>query len=249
MPKGFYPTALPHDLPHPRVSLRVFLILEAAIRTAWEELLKVRPEGFDPETAKENEFTRHLWSLLANNYLPAGKVPGFTREVFAAISRGEEIPNFSGSNPDKKPDFVVRFNFRRSRVQAGYDGIFVEAKPVGPGHPVPACYFKEGIKRFVRGDYAWAMQEALMLGYVFGEADITLWLKRTAEPRFKLHGTGHVEACANGSGAESSQYCLPVHVTHHLRTFPYEATNQIAPPITVRHLWLIRPQTQMELLL
>jgi hypothetical protein len=41
----------------------------------------------------------------------------------------------------------------------------VECKPVDRNHPISSCYCKKGLVRFVNGDYAWAMQDALMVGY------------------------------------------------------------------------------------
>ena len=46
------------------------------------------------------------------------------------------------------------------------DALFVECKLVGKAHPVGSFYCNKGISRFVDGDYGWAMQEGMMLGYV-----------------------------------------------------------------------------------
>ena len=244
MPHGFFPATHDYDLPHASVKLRVFLVLESAIRAAWEDMLRVRPDGFDPVRAKENDFTRLLWSLLANDYLPSGRIPGFNKDVFATITRGPEVPNYNGMHPDKKPDLVVYFNFHRSCVQAAFDGIFIEAKPVDAGHKVPAHYFKKGICRYVKGDYAWAMRESLMLGYTYGETNLGAWLGKAEEPRYQVERTGEVEECSRG---KPGQHSLPVHATVHRRTFSYPETGKAAPAITLRHLWLIRPNPQMEL--
>ena len=246
MPHGFYPATFDYDLPHESVRPRVFLVLESAIRAAWEELLRVRPDAFHPVSAKENEITRHLWALLANNYLPSGTMPGFNKNVFADVSRGPEVPNYNGRYPDKKPDLVVKFNYHRPRVQAAYDGIFIEAKLVDAKKKVPGNYFKEGIRRYVRGDYAWAMRESLILGYTHGETNIAAWLTKAAEPRYRTERIGEVKVC---SQSKTSAYCLPVHITVHRRTYIYPETGKEAPVITLRHMWLIRPDPQLELVL
>ena len=42
--------------------------------------------------------------------------------------------------------------------------MFVEAKLVSPKHPM-GYYVSTGLQRFLNGDYAWAMPQAMLLGY------------------------------------------------------------------------------------
>ena len=44
-------------------------------------------------------------------------------------------------------------------------------KPVDDDHATGTHYCDSGINRFVNGDYAWAMQEGMMVAYVRGEGD------------------------------------------------------------------------------
>ena len=44
--------------------------------------------------------------------------------------------------------------------------IFVECKPIDSRHPVGSAYCKEGISRFVKGEYGWSVDRAIMLAYV-----------------------------------------------------------------------------------
>jgi hypothetical protein len=68
----------------------------------------------------------------------------------------------------------------------------------------------KGLIRFIRGDYAWAMQSAMMLGY----------------------------AAATHSIADAT--APEVVTTSHQRNFQYVEIAKAAGPISIRHLWLKR---------
>src|ERR1035441_3170555 len=63
------------------------------------------------------------------------------------------------------PDLLVDFIGLPPRAMNSQHGLFIECKPVDADHTVGAHYCDKGIIRFVRGDYAWAMQSAMMIGY------------------------------------------------------------------------------------
>ncbi len=151
------------SLPHPPVSVTVFRILEDAIVVAWGMLHTDPPRPFDPKTAKEKDFTTHLHEILENHLLDSSKVDGFTGEVFSSIKR-PEVRNYDGKKTSKRPDMVA-FLADRANVMRSQDGIFIECKPVDDAHSLLTDYCDAGIARFIVGDYAWAMTEALMVGY------------------------------------------------------------------------------------
>ena len=62
--------------------------------------------------------------------------------------------------------FRLRGDDDTARVISTQNGLFVECKPVDAAHPPGGDYCDAGLIRFVNGDYAWAMQESLMVGYV-----------------------------------------------------------------------------------
>lgn len=198
----------------------------------------------DIEAAHENNITEwledHLCRLLREEV-----IPGFESSVFDQPTRGSETVNFSGTKISKAPDLT----FRRSSllscaIDSRQDAWFCECKILdgGSSHGV-SNYIKDGLMRFVIGDYAWAMPSAQMIGYV----------RHTAEKEFVptkyLHQqfvkvdpkTGKTYVVLTELLSEKVQEgaiegALPVHTTTHARGFSLR--DECAPgPVTLRHLW------------
>ena len=217
------------SLPHPPVSVTVFLTLEDAIAAAWRILHTNPLRFFNPKTAKETDFTTHLHEILEDHLLDSGEVDGFTAEVFSSITR-PEVRNFDGKKTSKKPDMVA-FLADRPNVKRSQDGIFIECKPVDGGHSLVIDYCDAGIARFVVGDYAWAMTEALMVGYNTIHEKPSLALVAP----FK-HRADVVRASGRPRDCTSSPHKPVVASTRHKRIFGIKGKK--APNITLRHLWL-----------
>ena len=220
------------SLPHPSVSITVFLTLEGAITAAWTILHTKPPRSFDPKTAKETDFTTHLHEILQDHLLDSGEVDGFTTEVFSIIGR-PEVRNFDGKKTSKKPDMVA-FLADRPNVKRSQDGIFVECKPVDAAHSLLSDYCDAGVARFVVGDYAWAMTEALMVGYNTVHDKPSLALVAPFKQRAKV-----VQASGKLGDCGASPQKPVVATTRHKRTF--RVNGKRAPDIGLRHLWLPRP--------
>ena len=152
-------------LPHPPLSLCSHLIVEAAVCAAWKLLLTQVRGGFDLKKADEDVVTHELYERLYDEVFDKGVVDGFDRELFGSVRREPKIRNFNGNNLDKMPDLLVEFVDRPAGVMNSQHGLFIECKPVDADHTVGAHYCDKGLIRFVRGDYAWAMQSAMMVGY------------------------------------------------------------------------------------
>ncbi len=155
-------------LPHPKLSLRLHLVVEVAICAAWTLMTNRGRVGFDLQTANEDTVTHELYERLYDEVFDKGVVGGFDRQVFASIRREPKVRNFDGRNPDKMPDLLVEFIDRPAGVMNSQHGLFIECKPVDRKHPAGSAYCDEGLIRFTRGDYAWAMQSAMMVGYARG---------------------------------------------------------------------------------
>lgn len=166
---GFFTTFPPRQLPHPVVPLRIVLAAHSALVKAFEILRFSPPEGFRLESALEDAITRQLHALLEDRFLSTNEVSGFDRRRIRNIVRAPEISNHDGSHPAKKPDLVL-FLLKRERysVQSSQDAIFAECKPVDDTHAIGQHYCDQGIMRFVNGEYAWAMQDGVMVAYVRG---------------------------------------------------------------------------------
>ena len=147
------------------------------------------------------------------------------------VGRGTESISFDGSHLEKRPDLSIVLSGRERRFPLVAEAKILDAA----ASKTAAQYCKDGIRRFVEGEYAWAGREALMIGYVRdgSSIDTTLggFLARDSQPqRYR------VEALPVAVGAGSSDLAY----TRHGRDFVYGG--QPAPnspgPISVWHLWL-----------
>ncbi len=184
------------------------------------------------------EITRQLKDILANDLLHHGRVPGFSKIYFSYVVRDAELTSFDGKHPDKKPDIVIGVQRPDgARVIADQDAVFVECKPIDVDHPLTPEYGAEGIRRFVEGEYAWAMKSAFMVGYVRGNYTIAQHLranlkKNHDDPRF---GSPTLPQRIRGS-AKGEKY-EGLSCSEHRRAFRWPATGKRAVPIMLVHSW------------
>lgn len=226
-------------LPHPLLSLRTHLVVEAAICAAWTLMTNRGRPGFDLQTADEDTVTHELYERLYDEVFDKGVVDGFDREVFASMRREPKVRNFNCSHPDKMPDLLVEFIDRPAGVMNSQHGIFIECKPVDRDHPAGSAYCDDGLIRFVRGDYAWAMQSAMMVGYARAGYSLVPKLSEALASKRKapiLTSFGP-ESCPL---TKATSYAEQVAISKHQRTFNYIEDNSPAGIIVIRHLWLRR---------
>ena len=226
-------------LPHPPLSLRSHLIIEAALCAAWELMINRGRAGFDLQTANEDAITLELYERLYDEIFNKGVVAGFDTEVFASVHREPKVRNFNGSHPDKMPDLFVDFIDRPSGVMNSQHGLFIECKPVDRKHSAGSAYCDEGLIRFVRGDYAWAMQSAMMVGYAREGYSLVPKLSEALASNRKepLPTSFGPEPCPR---TRATAYVERVAISKHQRTFNYVENGLSAGNIVVRHLWLKR---------
>ena len=221
-------------VPHPPISLAVFLVLEEALCAAWEILRLHPPPGFDLASAIERQLNHQLQEVLKDRIWKRDVVPGFDGELVRTITR-PAVRNYNGKHIDKQPDIMVELVDIPERVRETQYGIFIECKPVDAQHSLVTHYCDEGILRFIRGDYAWAMTQAMMIGYA-GSAGLPAERLAVAlrTRRDNVFPTGEPTTCVR------SQAPTPVAISEHRRDFTYVENGKAAPPIILRHLWLRR---------
>lgn len=218
--------------PHTPVRLSLFLTLEEAITVAWRWLHSESWDGFDAESSKEVDYTAHLHVILQDHLLGNETVEGFTNEAFRSVERIETL-NFDGTKKSKRPDLVA-FLSHRPNTQATQDGIFIECKPVDDEHSLLTDYCDAGIARFIVGDYAWAMTEALMVGYNTVHAKPSIALIEPFAKRAK-----EIRVLGKPHDCRASTHEPATAISRHKRSFPMGSRR--SPPITLRHLWLVKP--------
>lgn len=226
-------------LPHPPLSLRSHLVVEAAICVAWELMTNHGRKDFDLLTADEDTVTLELYERLYDEVFTKGMVAGFDSEVFASVHREPKVRNFNRLKPDKMPDLLVEFIDRPAGVMNSQYGLFIECKPVDRKHPAGSAYCDEGLIRFVRGDYAWAMQSAMMVGYAREGYSLVPKLSEALISNRKepIPTSSELESCPC---TRATAFAEQVAISKHQRTFNYIENNSTAGIIVIRHLWLRR---------
>lgn len=222
------------------ISPSLMAVVEAALSRAWRELLEdVAAGAFSLCSATEDEITEQLQLILGElQAAQPEQVEGFSQ---FSLSRDGKVRNCDGQRLDLQPDLAF-YPLRGSitTTNSMYAAIFAECKPVDSGHPVGDTYYKEGLARFIRGDYAWAVDRALMVGYVRNRC----WL-----PDGLLVGTEEERASGAYRFRGVITELLPTLLGDRVFQSNHERSCQLAlqpaGPIAVHHLWL-HPRSPCE---
>lgn len=227
MAVGFFTQDIEFTLPHPPIPQRTILLLCKVIRRAWQLLAENPPTGFILHAEKEDTVTQMLVEIIENRLRKNGDVDGFDSARFGRVVREPKITNFNKVHPDKMPDIFFDLKREKAPVLSDQDGLFVECKPIDGDHPLFSCYCQKGLIRFVNGDYAWAMQEALMVGYVTGHYSYK-----------KLAAVLNKKESTNLKTNDHSEIVPSIYRSNHDREFEWQGNSGHACPISVSHLWL-----------
>lgn len=228
-----------YHLPHPHLGLPVILLIRRVLLRAFELL---REEKYDFAAATEDEVTAKLRSTIENRLRQSGEVSGFSKRTYEFIVRQGQWENYNGTVLTKTPDLFFKLRDdenQRVRVRSEFDGLFIEAKPVDYTHPAGSKYCDDGLIRFVSGDYAWAMQEAMMLAYARDGRTILGHLipaMTDTDRMTSLETIQPPEACRETAASACSE-AEAVHISVHRRNFTWPHENGAATDITVYHLW------------
>jgi hypothetical protein len=235
---GFFAKGIKqYELPHP-VAERQLLVVNEAVRYAFQLLREEPPDRFVLNMALENEITRQLHWILDNRLIHTKEVKGFNKIFFKNVIRAPELTNVDGNHPDKKPDLVFYLKRDKLPVLSSHDAIFAECKPVNKvTHKIPPKYCRDGLIRFINGDYAWTMQEGLMIGYV--KDDLTIHENLATElASAKLYESmGSPTPPLQLSSSEATEHAQALHVTQHQRDFNWPEDRGRAADIRIYHSW------------
>ena len=242
-PTGFFTLGVSspecYQLPHPRLGLPVILLILRVLCRAFEIL---REEDFNLADAKEDEVTAALRAVIENNLRQTGSIPGFNRRSYESVVRQAQVADFSLARLAKSPDlcFKLRHDDCEPRmVLSEFDALFVECKPVDVTHFAGRDYCDDGLIRFVRGDYSWAMQEGMMLGYARdGRTIADHLIPAMSEPkRMTSLATVELPQACRARDATGDAHAEPIHISKHRRGFSWLDKKGKATDITIYHLW------------
>lgn len=221
----------PQDQVSP-VALSLLIVVENALSFAWRVLLSDVADGkFSLCSAKEDEITEQIQRILGELHAAEPMpIEGFSQ---FSLGRDGKVRSYDGRRLDLQPDLTF-YPLRGSIPTTNTidAGIFVECKPVDSNHPVGSAYCKEGLARFIRGDYAWSVDRAVMVGYIRNHCWLPSGLLAcatgAAAQEYGFSG-GIEEAAVTGLGDK-------VFRSVHKRSF--SLVERPAEPIALDHLWL-----------
>lgn len=227
------------DLPHPALHPRLLLLLHKVINEAFKIL---RAQHGSLASAGEDVITAQLFHLLENDFryrVSRGQndaIPGFDEELFDAVSRHSGATNYSGAKLKVEPDLFFKLKPAVGlRVLPTEYAIFAECKPVDATHAASSRYCDDGLDRFIDGDYAWAMQDALMIGYTRNRSIACHLAPAMREPgRRRRLKTILLPEQITGECLSHSEF---LHVSIHNRGFPWSWMKGKSCAINIYHSW------------
>lgn len=150
-----------------KIPFSFLAVIQNVLSYAWRVLLKeISEDGESICNAHEDAITERLYMILDRIYTDEPElIEGFA--LFETPVREGNVRNHKGDRLDCQPDLTFRPIRGRVALRSSVmSAIFVECKPIDSRHPIGSTYCKEGISRFVKGDYAWSVDRAIMLAYV-----------------------------------------------------------------------------------
>ena len=212
-------------LPLPPIAHEHLEILAEGLWQAFDYLRVHAPDRV--ATGEEPEVTALMHARLNKLQDP------LWRQLVLCVGRGAECISFDGSHLEKRPDLTVFL----SRSDRSFP-LVAEAKILdAAASKTVALYCRNGIRRFVEGEYAWGNREAFMIGYVRDGSSIDTTLKDYLSKAMELHPDRYlVEALPVAVESASSDLAY----TRHGRHFVYGSQRppNSPGPISVWHLWL-----------
>lgn len=219
-----------------RIPEALVTVVQNTLSVAWQILLQAVQSGeFSICMATEDQITERLHLILGELHAAGDdSVSGLSQ--FETSAREANLRSFDGKHLDRQPDLTFRplrgFIQTRNTVPTA---IFVECKPVDSTHPIAGTYCRTGLVRFVNGDYAWAVDRAMMLAYVRNICHLPQGLSSCLANQSlaqELNLLGNLQPALPTINGET------VCMSQHDRRFCLPGSNLSVGSITVHHLWL-----------
>ena len=213
-------------LPLPAIPKALLLVLAESLSKAFAHLCIECPTTMT--SGDEQEVTALLEARL-NSMITEDPLLG---KLVWSVVRGRESTSFDGSHLQKRPDLSLHLSDRERNFP-----LVAEAKILdSPHRKTVDDYCRKGLARFINGEYAWANQEAFMIGYVRDASSIDPELKSFLAPNSTAATPYLVEELSIPVSSNPPDLAY----TRHRRSFVYRG--QLLPnspgPISILHLWL-----------
>ena len=200
-------------------------VLADGLRQAFKD---VRPGAAATVAEGEETEVTGLMQARLNRLIGEDSLWG---QLVLYVGRGTETMSIDGSHLEKRPDLSIVLSGRERRFPLVAEAKILDAA----ASKTVAQYCRDGIRRFVEGEYAWGGREAFMIGYVRDGSSIDTTLggflaRDSHRQRYRVEAL----PVAVGAGASDLAY------TRHGRDFVYgdQPVPNTPGPISVWHLWL-----------
>lgn len=210
-----------------------------ACREAWRRLSVAAPAAGTPLTSfSEDQLTVRLKTILNEmRGEDPSAVKGFSSALFENVGGGV-VAAHDGSSLEKRPDLVFRpIDTEPGMWLSEYRALFTECKIVDSGRHRIGLYCGKGIKRFVDGEYGWAMGCGLMIAYARQKRQVPTTLNSALKrernpPSPDRYATRRLAQRGTGLGTRPVAY-----VSVHRRQWKY-SNGDDPGNVDVVHLWL-----------
>jgi len=221
---------------HPPLDDRLLIAIEIALRTAWAEILQDRTFLEVLEKGKETEITNMLRERLERIRVRETDPLEYNCNVFERPHVSAEYSNYKNEKPEL-PDLVFHLSGRPRPgvVDSLYDGLYVECKILDNRNRNLGRYCRNGVRRFVEGDYGWRMSQGMMCAYVRTTQELPV----TLEGYFESPGVAAALCLVSTSLTKSTltQHNPAIYISDHARAWIF--SDGTSPgKISVQHLWL-----------
>lgn len=151
--------------PHPPFDQVIMRVVVKALRMAWAPISMEERSSLPgmerPEVRLNSEMSKEIDALRRS-----GNLPGFNSDVFDTVVVDAAIEDYAGNRVSSSPDITIRLrNTRPAVANPMVDAIFIECKRIRQGSNL-GNYYRTGMSRFLDGQYAWAVSQGVMVGYV-----------------------------------------------------------------------------------
>lgn len=234
---GTAPVELNRPYPFPRWHEGLLIAIEDAVRAAWEHLKDDVGKVITVRTGIENEVTSELLDMLENIRL-AGTLSPFDDLTIGKVHRGSEYTNYNKAALQKQPDIAIDMISARYGLEDSlHDAYFIECKLLENNRHA-GLYITHGIIRFSNGNYAWAMPNAMMIGYVRNNAELAGSLLNAYAHYDAMNNTALVDDQIVPSPNSQRRYPdSPAFISVHDRDWMHPECGD-PDSIELTHLWL-----------
>jgi len=230
-PRDYQIAELTRDIKLPLRALhrRHLRVIGEFLTEAWNDLMETQQQHLQSEDEPDV-------NALMNSRLNEirDEKPEWSALV-SSVTRGSETMSHDGSSLEKRPDLSVHITLRSANFPLTVECKLIDKK----AQKGVTLYCREGLSRFIDGEYSWYAQEAFMLAYVRDSTSIV----KTLTPHLRRSGRKQPDPFLTEKLPESIPFNQDLAESIHRRRFQNNPG-----PISIWHLWLTCVHPEIHLI-